>query len=110
MKNTVMTVMTSIDGLLRKELLLYSKFLHSGPALTIIRYTGYYSLCSYVLDKCSSRSVYLGVCPVQYTHYVKLRTELVHGFIVDGFYFIFILPSISEIMFNVSSLFLNDFF
>jgi len=41
---------------------------------------GFYSLCSYVLDKCSSCSVYLGVCPVQFAHYVKLRTELAHGF------------------------------
>jgi len=40
---------------------------------------GFYSLCSYVLDKCSSRSVYLGVCPVQFAHYLKLRTKLSHG-------------------------------
>jgi len=38
---------------------------------------GFYSLCSYVLDKCSSRSVYLGVCPVLFAHYVKLRTMIV---------------------------------
>jgi len=41
---------------------------------------GFYSLCSYVFDKCSSRSVYLGVCPVQFVLYLKLRTELAHGF------------------------------
>jgi len=35
---------------------------------------GFHSLCSYVLDKCSSRSVYLGVCSVQFALYVKLRT------------------------------------
>jgi len=35
---------------------------------------GFYSLCSYVLDKSSSRSVYLGVCPVQLALYVKLGT------------------------------------
>jgi len=36
----------------------------------------FYSLCSYVLEKCSSRSVYLGVCPVQFALYVKLRTVM----------------------------------
>jgi len=36
---------------------------------------GFYSLCSYVLDNTSSRSVYLGVCPVQFVAYVKLRTS-----------------------------------
>jgi len=41
---------------------------------------GFYSLCSYVLDKCSSRSVYLGVCPVQFAHYVKVRTARDHRF------------------------------
>jgi len=41
---------------------------------------GFFSLCSYVLDKCSSRSVHLGVCPVQFALYVKLRTEQRHGF------------------------------
>jgi len=41
---------------------------------------GFYSLCSYVFDKCSSRSVYFCVCPVQFALYVKLRTELAHGF------------------------------
>jgi len=40
---------------------------------------GFYSLSSYVLDKCSSRSVYLGVCPVQFALFVKVRTGLVHG-------------------------------
>jgi len=35
---------------------------------------GFYSLCSYVFDKSSSRSVYLGVCPVQFAMYVKVRT------------------------------------
>jgi len=35
---------------------------------------GFYSLCSYVLDKSSSRSVYLGVCPVLFAHYVKVRS------------------------------------
>ena len=34
---------------------------------------GFYSLCSYVLDKCSSRSVYLSVCPVQFALYLRLR-------------------------------------
>ena len=34
---------------------------------------GFYSLCTYVLDKFSSRSVYLGVCPVQFAVYLKLR-------------------------------------
>jgi len=33
---------------------------------------GFYSLCSYVLDKSSSRSVYLGFCTVQFALYVKL--------------------------------------
>jgi len=37
---------------------------------------GFYSLSSYVLDKGSSRSVYLGVCPVQFVIYVKLRTVM----------------------------------
>jgi len=37
---------------------------------------GCYFLCSYVLDKCSSRSVYLGVCPVQFALYVKLCTVM----------------------------------
>jgi len=45
---------------------------------------GFYFLCSYVLDKCSSRSVYLGVCPVQFALYVKRRTlclcEISHRF------------------------------
>jgi len=35
---------------------------------------GFHSLCSYVLDKSSSRSVHLGVCPVLFALYVKLRT------------------------------------
>jgi len=35
---------------------------------------GFHSLCSYVSDKGSSRSVYLGVCPVLFAHYVKVRT------------------------------------
>ena len=34
---------------------------------------GFYSLCSYVLDKCSSRSVHLAVCPVQFALYLQLR-------------------------------------
>jgi len=37
---------------------------------------GFYSLCSYVLDNSSSRSVYLGVCPVQFALYVKVRTTV----------------------------------
>jgi len=37
---------------------------------------GFYSLCSYVLDKCSSRSVYLGVCPVQFALYLKVRMTM----------------------------------
>jgi len=40
---------------------------------------GFYSLCSYVLDKCSGRSVYLGVCPVQFALYVKLRAACREG-------------------------------
>ena len=36
----------------------------------------FYSLCSYVLDKCSSRSVYLGVCAVQFALYLKLRVAV----------------------------------
>jgi len=35
---------------------------------------GFYFVCSYVLDKCGSRSASLGVCPVQFALYVKLRT------------------------------------
>ena len=34
---------------------------------------GFYSLCSYVLDKAGSRSVYLGVCPVLFSLYLKVR-------------------------------------
>jgi len=41
---------------------------------------GFYSLCTYVLDTCSSRSVYLGVCPVQFAHYVKVRMVKAHMF------------------------------
>ena len=41
---------------------------------------GLYSLCSYVLDKSSSRSVYLGVCPVLFAHYLRLHTAVDHGF------------------------------
>jgi len=41
---------------------------------------GFYSLSSYVFDKCSSRSVYLGVCPVQFAHYVKVRSATEHTF------------------------------
>jgi len=41
---------------------------------------GFHSLCSYVLNKSSSRSVYLGVCPVQFALYVKLRTAIDHEF------------------------------
>ena len=37
---------------------------------------GFYSLCSYVLDKCSNRSVYLGVCPEQFALYLKLRAAV----------------------------------
>jgi len=53
---------------------------------------GFYYVCSYVLDKCSSRSVYLGVCPVQFALYVKLRSVKrtahvfsapIHKYIVD---------------------------
>jgi len=40
----------------------------------IQRLLGFYSLSSYVLDKYSSRSVYLGVCPVHFAIYVKIRT------------------------------------
>jgi len=36
--------------------------------------SGSHSLSFYVLDKCSCRSVYLAVCPVQFALYVKLRT------------------------------------
>jgi len=35
---------------------------------------GFHSLCSYVLDESSSRSVYLEVCTVQFALYVKMRT------------------------------------
>ena len=37
---------------------------------------GFYSLCFYVLDICSSRSVFLGVCPVQFALYLRLRVVL----------------------------------
>jgi len=37
---------------------------------------GFYSLCTYVLGNSSSRSVYLGVCSVQFAFYVKLRTVM----------------------------------
>ena len=37
---------------------------------------GFYSLCYYVLDICSSRSVYLGVCPVQFALYLRLRVVI----------------------------------
>jgi len=40
---------------------------------------GLYSLCSYVLDECSSRSVYLCVCPVQFALYVKVRMARLHA-------------------------------
>ena len=36
-----------------------------------------------MLDKCSSRSVYLGVCPVLFAHYVKLRTVFFHQFSIQ---------------------------
>jgi len=39
---------------------------------------GFYSLCTYVLDKFSSRLVYLGVCPVQFALYLKLRMARLH--------------------------------
>ena len=39
---------------------------------------GFYSLCSYVLDKSSSRSVYLGVCPVQFALYLRICTASDH--------------------------------
>jgi len=34
---------------------------------------GFYSLCSYVLNKAGSRSVCLGVCPIQFSLYLKVR-------------------------------------
>ena len=34
---------------------------------------GFYFLYFYVLDKCRSRSVYLGVCPVQFALYLRAR-------------------------------------
>jgi len=37
---------------------------------------GFHSLCSCVLNKSSSRSVYLAVCPVQFAHYLKLCTAM----------------------------------
>jgi len=40
---------------------------------------GFHSLCCFVLDP-SRRSVYLGVCPVQFALYVKLRTVSAQGF------------------------------
>ena len=37
---------------------------------------GFYSLCYYVLDICSSRSVFLGVCPVKFALYLRLRVVI----------------------------------
>ena len=37
---------------------------------------GFYSLRSYVLDTSSSRSLYLGVCPVQFAVYLRLRAVI----------------------------------
>ena len=37
---------------------------------------GFYSLCYYVLDILGSRSVYLGVCPVQFAIYLRLRAVI----------------------------------
>ena len=37
---------------------------------------GFYSLCSYVFDKSSSRSVYLRVCPIQFALYLRLRAAM----------------------------------
>jgi len=37
-----------------------------------------------VLDKCSSRSVYLGVCPVQFALYVKLPTVMRAAHVFSG--------------------------
>ena len=34
---------------------------------------GFYSLCSFIESKAVRRSVYLGVCPVHFAHYLKLR-------------------------------------
>jgi len=37
---------------------------------------GFYSLASYLLDKSNSSSVYLGISPVQFALYVKVRTNM----------------------------------
>jgi len=46
---------------------------------------GFQYLCSYVLNKSSSCSVYLGVCPVQFALYVKVCTVIDHVFRVSVF-------------------------
>jgi len=37
---------------------------------------GFHSLCSYVLGESNCRSVYLGVCPVQFALYLRVRTAM----------------------------------
>ena len=37
---------------------------------------GFYSLSAFVRSKAERRSVQLGVCPVQFAHYLKLRSAM----------------------------------
>ena len=68
------SILGQIMTLQKEHFLLYCQ--HSGQVFTTKKYKNcslFYSLCSYVLDKFSSRSVYLGVCPVQFAVYLRLR-------------------------------------
>jgi len=45
----------------------------------IQRVLGFYALCSFVSDAERSRDVYLGICPIQFSIYLKIRCALDQG-------------------------------